>query len=254
MKFNWHNEKRRIKDLVPYVANPRQITEKQAKDLKASLERFGVADPIIINTDNTIIGGHQRKKILETLMGVDPDYEIDVRVPDRELSIDEARELNVRLNKNTGSFDFDILANNFELDDLLEWGFEKSDLDLDLFEFEDDEKYTRNIEAPIYEPKGEKPDVSDLFDDTKVKELIAEIDNSDLPDDVKSFLRRAARRHTVFNYKRIADYYAHSEQPVQALMENSALVIIDFYKAIELGYVKLAKDVAEQYGVEYGDD
>jgi site-specific DNA-methyltransferase (adenine-specific) len=130
MNFDWHNEKRRIKDLVPYVANPRQITEKQAKDLKASLERFGVADPLIINTDNTIIGGHQRKKILETLMGIDPDYEIDVRVPDRELSIDEMRELNVRLNKNTGSFDFDILANNFELDDLLDWGFEKSDLDL----------------------------------------------------------------------------------------------------------------------------
>jgi ParB-like chromosome segregation protein Spo0J len=127
MKFNWHNEKRRIKDLVPYVANPRQITEKQAKDLKASLERFGVADPIIINTDNTIIGGHQRKKILESLMGIDPDYEIDVRVPDRELSIDEMRELNVRLNKNQGEWNFDTLANNFELDDLLDWGFENAD-------------------------------------------------------------------------------------------------------------------------------
>jgi len=95
------------------VANPRQITDKQAKDLKASLDKFGVADPIIINTDNTIIGGHQRKKILETLMGVDPDFEIDVRVPDRELTIDEMRELNVRLNKNTGEFDLDILANKF---------------------------------------------------------------------------------------------------------------------------------------------
>ena len=128
MKFNWHNEKRRIKDLVPYVANPRQITEKQAKDLKASLERFGVADPLIINTDNTIIGGHQRKKILETLMGIDPDYEIDVRVPDRELSIDEMRELNVRLNKNQGEWNFDTLANNFELDDLLDWGFKEYEL------------------------------------------------------------------------------------------------------------------------------
>jgi ParB-like chromosome segregation protein Spo0J len=127
MNFDWHNEKRRIKDLVPYVANPRQITEKQAKDLKASLERFGVADPLIINTDNTIIGGHQRKKILETLMGIDPDYEIDVRVPDRELSIDEMRELNVRLNKNQGEWNFDTLANNFELDDLLDWGFENAD-------------------------------------------------------------------------------------------------------------------------------
>ena len=73
-------------------------------------------------------------------MGVDPDHEIDVRVPDRELSIDESRELNVRLNKNVAGWDFDTLANNFELDDLLDWGFEKSELDLDLWmpEPEDD--------------------------------------------------------------------------------------------------------------------
>ena len=54
MKLTWHNEKRKIKDLVPYVANPRQITDKQAKDLKASLDKFGLAEPIVINTDNTI--------------------------------------------------------------------------------------------------------------------------------------------------------------------------------------------------------
>ena len=132
-EITWHNEKRAIRDLIPYEVNPRQITNKQAKDLKASLAKFGIADPIIINTDNMIIGGHQRKKILETLLGYDPDYQIDVRVPDRELSIDEARELNVRLNKNVADWDFDILANNFELDDLLDWGFDKQELDLDLW-------------------------------------------------------------------------------------------------------------------------
>ena len=126
--INWHNEVRRIKDLIPYVANPRQITEKQAKDLKASLAKFGLADPLIINTNNELIGGHQRKKILETLMGVAPDFEVDVRVPDRELTIDESRELNIRLNKNTGSWDFDVLANEFELPDLVEWGFEPFEL------------------------------------------------------------------------------------------------------------------------------
>lgn len=141
MTIRWTNEKRKLKDLVPYVANPRQITDKQAKDLKTSLDKFGVADPIIINTDNTIIGGHQRKKILETLMGVDPDFEIDVRVPDRELSIDEMRELNVRLNKNQGQWDFDVLANNFELDDLLDWGFEKSELQLDMYFAPDFQEY-----------------------------------------------------------------------------------------------------------------
>jgi len=129
----WHNEKRAIRELIPYEANPRQITDKQAKDLKASLAKFGIADPIIINTDNMIIGGHQRKKILETLLGYDPDFQIDVRVPDRELSIDEARELNVRLNKNVAEWDFDTLANSFELDDLLDWGFDKKELDLDLW-------------------------------------------------------------------------------------------------------------------------
>lgn len=132
-EITWHNEKRAIRDLIPYEVNPRQITNKQAKDLKASLAKFGIADPLIINTDNMIIGGHQRKKILETLLGYDPDYQIDVRVPDRELSIDEARELNVRLNKNVADWDFDILANNFELDDLLDWGFDKGELDLDLW-------------------------------------------------------------------------------------------------------------------------
>jgi len=132
-EITWHNEKRAIRDLIPYEVNPRQITNKQAKDLKASLAKFGIADPLIINTDNMIIGGHQRKKILETLLGYEPDYQIDVRVPDRALSIDEARELNVRLNKNVADWDFDILANNFELDDLLDWGFDKQELDLDLW-------------------------------------------------------------------------------------------------------------------------
>jgi len=132
-KIIWHNERRAIRELIPYEVNPRQITDKQAKDLKASLAKFGIADPIIINTDNMIIGGHQRMKILETLLGYEPDFQIDVRVPDRELSIDEVRELNVRLNKNVAEWDFDTLANNFELDDLLDWGFDKKELDLDLW-------------------------------------------------------------------------------------------------------------------------
>ena len=136
--MKWTNEKRKISELVPYVANPRQITEKQAKDLKASLAKFGLADPLVINTDNMIIGGHQRKKIIETLLSSDPDLLVDVRVPERELTIDEARELNVRLNKNVAEWDFDVLANNFELDDLLEWGFEEKELDLSLFHLESD--------------------------------------------------------------------------------------------------------------------
>ena len=63
----------------------------------------------------------------------------------------------------------------------------------------------------------------------------------------------AAYRHTKFNYKNIAEYYAHANKEMQGLMEDSALVIIDFDKAIENGYVKLSEDIANQYKTEHND-
>jgi hypothetical protein len=80
-----------------------------------------------------------------------------------------------------------------------------------------------------------------------------EIDASNLSYDEKNFLIDAARRHTVFNYEKIADYYAHASKEMQQLMERSALVIIDFEKAIEYGYVKLSDDIRKQYLEEYGE-
>jgi hypothetical protein len=67
------------------------------------------------------------------------------------------------------------------------------------------------------------------------------------------FLVDAARRHTVFNYEKIADYYANSSKDMQQFMERSGLVIIDFEKAIEYGYVKICEDIKNQYLEEYGE-
>ena len=113
-------------------------------------------------------------------------------------------------------------------------------------------KYTDRIEAPTYQPKGVKPHVLELCDTSKTNRLIQEIERSDLPDEEKQFLKLAAQRHTVFNYERIADYYANASPEMQNLMERSALVIIDFEKAIQLGYVKLCDDIRKQYLEEYG--
>ena len=109
------------------------------------------------------------------------------------------------------------------------------------------------IEAPIYEPKNKKPHILELCDKSKTHRLIREIDNSNLSIEEKNFLIDASRRHLVFNYEKIADYYAHSNKEMQDLMEKSALVIIDFEKAIELGYVKLCQDIKNQYLEEYGE-
>lgn len=63
--MNWKNEKRRISELKPATYNPRKISKKQKEDLNDSLNKFDVVDPIVINANGTIIGGHQRFHILK---------------------------------------------------------------------------------------------------------------------------------------------------------------------------------------------
>lgn len=117
----------------------------------------------------------------------------------------------------------------------------------------DDGLYTRTVETPIYEPSENKPSIKDLFDDTKTKHLIDAIENSyELTPDEKVFLIIASQRHTVLNFSKIADYYAHSSLPIQRLMEDNALVIIDFNRAIELGFVKLTQQIADLEHDDYG--
>lgn len=124
MAINWSTEKRNIQDLKDYDKNPRTFTEKGMADLKASLKSLGYIDPIAINKDGTIIGGHARKKTLIDL-GL---TEIDVRVPDRILTDKQIKEAIIRLNKNTaGIWNQDMLMEEFEHQELIEWGFERSD-------------------------------------------------------------------------------------------------------------------------------
>jgi len=141
-RITWSNEKRKISDINPAQYNPRQLTEKHAKDLNTSLERFNLADPIIINADNTIIGGHQRINILKQ-RGM---TEVDVRVPSRQLTEHEEKELNLRLNKNLGEWDFDLLA-GFDKEMLLDVGFDSAELDK-MFQLEPDAKDDEVPEAP----------------------------------------------------------------------------------------------------------
>ena len=125
-------EKIKITKLKAATYNPRQISTKQYNDLKKSLDKFGVVDPIIINKDYTVIGGHQRLKICKELN----HKEIGCIILD--LNKEQERELNIRLNKNTGTFDMDILANEFDIDQLVDWGFKHIDLGLNVDKIQED--------------------------------------------------------------------------------------------------------------------
>jgi hypothetical protein len=119
--------------------------------------------------------------------------------------------------------------------------FEENDMSRE----EKDSRYTDNVRPVIYEPTGKCPNVFELVDCSKTKRLISEIEQSNISESEKKFLIEAAHRHSIFNYSKIADYYSNASKEMQELMEKSALVIIDIGKAIELGYVRLSKEIRQ---------
>lgn len=130
---------------------------------------------------------------------------------------------------------------------------------LDLFGFDDvslneeDKKYSLKVKTPVYTPSGRNVSIYECYDPLKYKRLIRHVENSNISDVEKEFLKMAATRHIVFNYERIADYYANASKEMQELMEQSALVIIDFDKAIEQGFVQLNEKMRKLYEQEIGD-
>ena len=121
-----------INKLKPATYNPRQISTKQYNDLKKSIQKFDLVDPIIVNKDMTVVGGHQRLKICKELKYKDVDCVV------LDLNKEQERELNIRLNKSGGEFDMDILANEFDIDNLVDWGFKHIDLGLNIDKIQKD--------------------------------------------------------------------------------------------------------------------
>ena len=147
---------RDINSLIFAKYNPRQLTKDQYQHLKDSIERFGLVDPIIVNKNkerkNIIVGGHQRVKVAK-----DMDIEF-VPVLEVDLTYEKERELNIRLNKNTGEWDMDILANNFEIEELIGFGFDEEELKLfneDYWKEPNQKEYDENIETDNKCPKCE---------------------------------------------------------------------------------------------------
>lgn len=113
-----------------------------------------------------------------------------------------------------------------------------------------DSKYSRKVSTPIYTPSGRPISIYECYDHQKYLRMCRRIDQSNVSEEQKTFLKLAATRHIVFNYERIADYYANASKEMQELMEKLALVIIDFDKAIENGMVLLNDKMRKLYELE----
>lgn len=249
-------EMKAIEDLIPYALNARTHSDEQVARIAASIREFGFMNPILIDDKGNVIAGHgrllaARKLGMAAVPCVVHSHLTEAQrkayiLADNKLALDsewdpDLLRVNIEGLKVEG-FDLGLIGfSDVEVDEILDGGEE------------DDPLYTRKVTAPTYEPTGEKPPVGDLYDASKTLELAQRIQAADIPDEEKAFLIAAASRHTVFNYEAIADYYAHSDAEVQRLMEESALVIIDFDRAIELGYIRLSERIADIYRQEKGD-
>jgi len=151
-------------ELIPAEYNPRKLSKKQRDDITASLNRFGFAEPVCVNKHedrmNIIIGGHQRTSVAKDI-GLK-----EVPTVELNLTYEMERELNVRLNKNSGEWDFEELQAHFQNDELIEWGFDSEELD-------------------FFEPEEvEMPDLGDGSDSPiKVMSFTFSVDQSELVED-----------------------------------------------------------------------
>jgi len=244
-----------IGELIPYANNSRTHSDEQVIQIASSIKEFGFTNPILIDESGGVIAGHGRilaaKKLsfdelpCIVLDGLTEAQKKAYVIADNQLALNSGWDMEMLKVEIEGlkELDFDVELLGFDDEFIKELNLSMDDLE----QRSSINEYTKKIKSPVYEPTGEKPDISELFDTSKCDNLTNEINASDIPGKEKEFLITSAQRHVVFNYRNIAEYYSHSSKELQELMEYSALVIIDFNKAIENGFVKMSDELAKIY-------
>jgi hypothetical protein len=253
-----HYKTSKVADLVPYARNSRTHSPQQVDKIAASIREFGFLNPVIVDGENGIIAGHGRimaaqKLGIEEVPVIEASHLTETQkrayiIADNRLALDAGWDdemLRVEFDA-LAEAGFDLELTGFGLDEIDAFGDDKNITEGNL--------YTQKVDAPVYEPIGEKPAIEELYNDEKAMGLIEDIKQSNIPEKEKNMLMAAASRHIVFDFGKIANYYAHSNAECQQLMEDSAMVIIDFDKAIAQGYVKLNDELAEIFTQEGKDE
>lgn len=233
--------------LTPYENNANIHTDLQVDQIVSSIKEFGFNDPIAIwddeNGNHQIVEGHGRVLAAKKL-GIDTLPIVRLN----DLSDEQRRAYTHVHNQLTRNSEFDEETLFHEMEELSEFDWESLGFN-DGFEEDDftgiDDTYTGDTNVPQYDITGNVKPIEQLSNVDKHQKLVYEIENSDVSEQEKEFLKLAAARHIVFDYKGIAEYYAQAEKEMQRLMEESALVIIDYDDAISLGYTDLSNKIGD---------
>ncbi len=240
--------------LRPYERNAKIHGSEQIEKIAKSIQEFGFVNPVLIDREYNVIAGHGRIMAAEKL-GMDTVPCLYVE----GLTEEQRRAYILADNRLAELAEWDFALASEELKALSEGGFDFTLTGFDeigLADFDDEEKtlqeaqrYTGKTKIPQYEPTGEDVPIEECYDLEKTNSLIKEVHEAlgmgKITEGVYEFLRAAAYRHAIFDYRRIAEFYSNADKYVQELFEKSALVIIDIDDAIANGYVKLSKTISD---------
>lgn len=242
---------RSLSEIMPYARNAHTHSDDQLQQIAASITEFGWTNPVLIDEAGELIAGHGRVLAAEKLgltdvpaiilPGLSAEQKQAYRIADNKLALNAGWDTELLKLEFAELMDaqFNIGLTGFSLEEIEDLLVEAETETLN------DNPYTAKIDTPVYEPSETVPAISELYDENKTLDLRERIQAAELPPDVEKFLLSAAERHTVFHFNKIADYYASASAQIQALFEESALVIIDYEKAIEHGFVHLTKKMVE---------
>lgn len=157
-KLIWTPAVRNVSDLIAWSENPRTISKQSLEKLKQKITQNGFHSVIVIDTDNTILSGNQRRTALMDL-GIET---VNVMIPSRPLTDNERRKIGIESNINDGEWDIDKLK-SFDLELLQFAGFD----DIELAKFWDEDKSVKDdtfdIEAELKKIKTPKTKLGDII-------------------------------------------------------------------------------------------
>jgi hypothetical protein len=249
-------------DIDTVHPHPRNVRQGDIGAISQSLQAHGQYRPITYqkSTGRILAGNHTWKaakalgwkNIVASAVVCDDDEAIRILIADNRTSdladYDDAGlvELLKELADTTNGLE-GTLFDGDSLDQLLN--------DLDQHPLIDDieNKYSQSVKVPQYEIVGDEPKLKELFNDDRTQKLQKEINQSNIPNEIKQFLISASTRHTVFDYAKIAQFYPHQTPEIQKLMEQSVLIIIDFEDAIANGYASFKQTISALQDEDYND-
>jgi len=227
----------KISDIKANPNNPRLIKDDNFAKLVQSVTEFPEMleiRPIVVNSEMVVLGGNMRLKACKEAK----IKELTVIIADN-LTEEQQREFLIKDNVSGGEWDWNILANEWDAEKLEEWG-----LDLPITK-DLNEQDLFDIEIPFYTPSAIVPDVNELANLDKTKNLIDKINSLEVDNELKEVLKVRASFFTDFNFQKIADYYSSQEEKIQEVFKDLGLVILAPKEALERGFVELSDSIFE---------